>query len=64
MGFSMDPNEALHVLREWVDIALLEDRSETETDAAERFEALDIWLTKGGFLPKAWQWTTDDRRMQ
>lgn len=54
----MDPNEALKQAREalqtW-DNSL--DRDEAR-DAAEQlartFEALDQWLSRGGFLPNAW----------
>ena len=42
----MDPNEALKLLRKYA--------SDTGGEAWEQFEALDDWLSKGGFLPKAW----------
>lgn len=42
---TMDPNAALEALR-------LAVRSDEDSQAA--FEALDEWLSKGGFLPAAW----------
>jgi len=51
----VDVEETLANLRLWVKAALLEDRSETETDAAELFEALDGWLSTGGFPPYEWR---------
>jgi hypothetical protein len=44
----MDPNETLCLLRQELKHGELEC-------AAELFEALDTWLTKGGFLPVVWQ---------
>jgi hypothetical protein len=44
----MDPNAALRELRE----AIHQDDTHT---AAERFEALDEWLSRGGYLPERWQ---------
>ena len=53
----MDPNECLKRLREAaakiIDAGGFVDGEETE-DFATCFEALDGWLTKGGFLPSAW----------
>lgn len=42
----MDPNEALRLLRKYA--------SDTGGEFGEQFEALDEWLSKGGFLPAAW----------
>lgn len=49
----MDPNETLNRMRtitsreaEWDNLTLAE--------LAELFEAMDGWLTRGGFLPEAW----------
>lgn len=48
----MDPDATLRELRE------LAARSAFDADDAIRFaqlvEALDGWLSRGGFLPKAW----------
>lgn len=57
----MDPNKALKKaraalakVRAWQD-----EEGETSPEAAEdlvdAFEALDGWLSKGGFLPQAWE---------
>jgi hypothetical protein len=53
----MDPNEALRIIRE----ARAEIFSEGEPYApsmvyrlAEATDALDTWLSTGGFLPGAW----------
>lgn len=63
----MDPNEALKRAREAARI-LDNDRCvsrkareelavelDAMTDLAEAFDALDQWISKGGFLPDAWQ---------
>lgn len=49
----MDPDKALAELRE----ALQELANDPDAweDVIEKFEALDGWLSKGGFLPKAWR---------
>jgi hypothetical protein len=48
----MDPNEALENLRYWS----AEDATGQEwlERGAEVFAGLDEWITKGGFLPRAW----------
>ena len=57
----MDPTETLRRLRELVtsvSVEAIEDVTALESDAlelAECFEALDTWITKGGFLPNAWK---------
>lgn len=54
----MDPNAVLAALREAVQ--LLEDQccpghlEEAADEVAEKFKALDLWLTKGGFPPADW----------
>jgi len=52
----MDPDETLTELRElynhWQDGNLFESDGER---AVELFDALDNWLTDGGFLPRAWR---------
>lgn len=51
----MDPEAALSKLREMVgDINADNHHSSTTRRLAERFEALDEWLSNGGFLPAAW----------
>jgi hypothetical protein len=55
----MDPNEILARLREALSDYRNSDGSESIWTAlesvAELFEALDGWLSRGGFLPDAWQ---------
>ena len=55
----MDPNEALRRAREATRkvFETIEGGSElrfASEDLAEAFEALDGWLSKGGFLPESW----------
>ena len=54
----MDPNEALKRIRTIVNESSrtgdLPDSDQTET-LLESIEALDAWLSHGGFLPKAWE---------
>jgi hypothetical protein len=45
----MDPNETLRLMR----LALAEGDLET---AAELADALDGWISTGGFLPDAWRY--------
>lgn len=45
----MDPNEALKRIRE-----LINDGDSADVLLVEAFEALDNWLSRGGFLPSAW----------
>ncbi len=53
----MDPNEALAQLRRYADAAV-DDAPEDWLDMApELFQALDDWLSRGGFLPADWQRT-------
>jgi|GEM_PF-1298127 len=60
----MDPNEALRQIREavstWRAGAEYGWRSEEDSDRCalrlvKHAEALDEWLSRGGFLPAAWQ---------
>lgn len=51
----MDPNETLRMLRERVADAL-NDRDYSPIRVAILFEALDEWLSKGGFLPDDWRY--------
>lgn len=62
----MDPNEALRRLREALaqwhlrgDMAGALDAAATIADQAH---ALDEWLSKGGFLPRAWEASTTTTR--
>lgn len=59
----MDPNETLRRLRELLSTRQNLDDDDQDNDQelirvgddiAELVEALDTWLTKGGFLPAAW----------
>lgn len=55
----MDPNEALRKIREFGRIVRDEDASDAQrydaaTDLAEHVQALDEWLSRGGFPPEAW----------
>lgn len=62
----MDPDEALRQARLLIAQMRVEDTPpggigtsptfvQHARDLAEQVEALDEWLSKGGFLPKAWQ---------
>lgn len=55
----MDPNANLEELRELAQNTLADDSAddlpEKAAHLAELFVALDEWLTKGGFLPQAWE---------
>jgi hypothetical protein len=54
----MDPNAALERLRELIAINVRAEtdsfKSELADDICEVLEGLDQWLSRGGFLPKAW----------
>lgn len=55
----MDPNEALRLAREAAGELRQADDDDTLPGSqvgqlVEAFEALDEWLTKGGFLPSDW----------
>jgi len=55
----MDPNIALDKLREMCAEATQSEEGEllgiNIFDVTEAFEALDQWLSNGGFLPSEWQ---------
>jgi hypothetical protein len=58
----MDPNATLAAIRELInhDAQLPHDSNERDDSATlneliEYFDALDQWLTKGGFLPSEWR---------
>lgn len=60
----MDPDMTLHELRELCAEALAESgakRTDLVDEIAEKFDALDDWLSKGGFVPGAWLATEDHR---
>ena len=50
----MDPNETLATLRNLSRETML-GNSVDYMDLAEAFQALDSWLSNGGFLPKVWE---------
>lgn len=60
----MDPNETLRLMREALESASAFEQMETPMRDAMRLEALgeaaacaeslDEWLSKGGFMPRAW----------
>ena len=54
---NVDPNIALDKLREYAASCLQEATGATgeALQMAEAFEALDQWLSNGGFLPYEWQ---------
>lgn len=51
----MDPNATLARLRELAADGTHLTMTETE-EMAELFEALDAWMSKGGFMPSDWSW--------
>lgn len=55
----MDPNEALRQIRESASRYLDSGRHVDAGTLAEHVEALDEWLSRGGFLPDAW--TAEER---
>jgi hypothetical protein len=50
----MDPNATLAGLRELVERVQNGTGRVDADEFAEKFEALDGWITKGGFLPADW----------
>ncbi len=51
----MDPDKCLEELRELVITAAEAGDGSFNEKLLEKFEALDQWLCRGGFLPKAWK---------
>ena len=54
----MDPDKTLEILRGYAENILDLDHDvdiQVAEDMAIEFQALDAWLTRGGFLPEAWQ---------
>lgn len=62
----MDPDETLRQLRLTIKQMRVDESTEVRKahadEIAEHFEALDGWLTTGGFLPKAWQREGKDKQ--
>ena len=50
----MDPNETLKKIRELIPQVRSSESTAPGDDLAEAVEALDDWLSHGGFLPKDW----------
>jgi hypothetical protein len=51
----MDPDECLRTIREIVQRITEDDHVESDLhELADAFESLDLWLSKGGFLPDDW----------
>jgi hypothetical protein len=53
----VDPNQALRDLRALVERVLRDGEGADQDDAnalAAGFNALDEWITRGGFLPEPW----------
>lgn len=52
----MDPEETLRRLRVLAENAINDAvADEDAVEMAELFQAMDGWLSKGGFLPAAWK---------
>lgn len=52
----MDPDSTLAALRQITDKSFPEGLDDNEiSTVVNLFIALDEWLSKGGFLPEAWQ---------
>jgi hypothetical protein len=58
----VDPNIALDKLREMCAESLDDGGNDRAGDIATQFEALDQWLSNGGFLPSEWHRETDKLR--
>jgi hypothetical protein len=59
----MDPNAALQLCRRVTRLVLNEpdhnDTTQLAMELAEGFDALDQWISKGGFLPEGWEKKAD-----
>ncbi len=54
----MDPNETLDRIRDITTNMMAGEASDADVDLLpELVEALDQWITRGGFLPRDWQRT-------
>lgn len=55
----MDPNATLQEIRDLIAAIqgepMADDIDEKASDLAELFQALDWWLSDGGFVPNAWR---------
>ncbi|GAA4201683.1 hypothetical protein [Actinocatenispora rupis] len=52
----MDPDQTLREIRELLDDDRRAPLARDDVGALlDRIEALDRWLSRGGFLPRAWQ---------
>ena len=66
----MDPNANLNEFRELRDAIAVTHHNGQEISREdlwrvfELYEAMDTWLTKGGFLPKAWGLAAGERHWQ
>jgi hypothetical protein len=54
----MDPDETLRIIRQTIKQMRVDEEDNVfeahAQEVAEHFEALDEWLSKGGFKPKEW----------
>jgi hypothetical protein len=50
----MDPDATLEELRDLVQRESDGGDGSHAADIVERFQALDAWITRGGFPPRAW----------
>lgn len=57
----MDPDMTLHEIRELIHKVLVDKEPSAGYALAEKVDALDGWLAKGGFVPGAWLATEDHR---
>lgn len=64
----MDPNEALANMRRWIaavnEAKTRDDLAICAVDLAQAAEALDEWLSGGGFPPDAWSAKRERRYAQ
>jgi hypothetical protein len=65
----MDPDETLREIRElaaklqgnyWEDEPDWDNELEASNRLTELVQALDEWLSKGGFPPRAWNWVVEE----
>lgn len=60
----MDPNTTLAIIRENVQVLDSHDYhiGHPVADLLDAVENLDVWLSRGGFLPTAWSHPEGDRK--